>query len=177
MKTMFQQGDRVAVPLHGRAVVKAVESMTLPGGGEEICYVIALEGRRGGRLVIPASRAAEYGLRRPMGTEDVEGVMEVLARPVEEHDDDEQMSQAEFYKALKEEIRAGSAHALASVVRRLYAYGLTSAITDVPLKELERHAWDELVSELADAEPTTKATALRNIRSTLKHATPKEMLR
>ncbi|MFQ5893494.1 MAG: hypothetical protein ACE5H5_04195, partial [Nitrospinota bacterium] len=175
----FQPGERLIVPLHGRGVVQAVERTALPGGGEETCYVIALEGRRGGRVVIPASRAVEHGLRRPMSPEEVEGVMAVLAEPLPEEPEEEEEypTQTAFYRVLKEELRTGRSEALARVVRQVYVFSLTNAITDVHLKELENYAWSGLVDELAVAEATTKATALRTIRSTLKRATPKELLR
>lgn len=173
----FKQGERVSVPLHGQGVVQSVEHVHLPGGGEETCYVIVLRGRKGGRLVIPERRAADYGLRRPMSAEEAEGVMAVLAEPVGAEFEAEQPSQPDLYRELKEELRNGRAESLARVVRGLYIYSLSNAITDVHLKELERHSWSELVDELAEAETSTKVTAQKNIRSTLKAATPKEFLR
>ncbi len=177
MKITFKVGDRLIVPLHGRGVVQAVERQSLHGGGEETCFVIALEGRRGGRVVIPASRAAEHGLRRPISPDEVEGVMEVLAEPLDEEEEQDHTSQTAFYQELKEELRTGKPEALARVVRRVYAFSLSNAITDVHLKGLDRYAWSELIDELADAEATTKATTQRVIRSTLKRATPRDMLR
>lgn len=177
MKNPFKVGDRLTVPLHGRGVVQAVERQSLHGGGEETCYVIALEGRRGGRVVIPASRAAEHGLRLPLSPDEVEGVLEVLAEPLQEEEEQDHPSQTAFYQDLKGELRTGRPEALARVVRRVYVFSLSNAITDVHLKELDRYAWSELIDELADAEATTKATTQRKIRSTLKRATPREMLR
>jgi RNA polymerase-interacting CarD/CdnL/TRCF family regulator len=174
----FKAGDRLVVPLHGRGVVQAVERTSLPDGAEESCYVIALEGRRGGKVVIPATRAVEHGLRRPMSSKEVEGVMEVLAEPLAEDQDEEDFpSQTVFYGELKEELRTGQSVALARVVRRVYTFSLTNAITDIHLKELDRYAMSELVDELADADETTKAATLRTIRSTLKRATPRDLLR
>ncbi len=177
MKTPFKVGDRLTVPLHGRGVVQAVERQSLHGGGEETCFVIAMDGRRGGRVVIPASRAAEHGLRRPISPDEVEGVMEVLAEPLDEEEEQDHTSQTAFYQELKEDLRTGQSEALARVVRRVYAFGLNNAITDVHLKDLDRYTWSALIDELADAEATTKATVQRKIRSTLKRATPKDMLR
>lgn len=177
MGNAFQQGERVIVPLHGRGVVQAVQHLALPGGGEETCYVVALEGRRGGRVVIPASRVAEYGLRPPMTSEEVEGVLSVLSEPMREETEADQPSQPDLYKDLKDELRTGRAEALARVVRRLYIFSLTTAITDIHLRELDRYASSELVDELAVAESSTKATAQRSIRSALRGATPHELLR
>lgn len=177
MGAPFKPGDPVTVPLHGCGVVQAVERRALPDGVEETCYIIALEGKKGGRVVIPASRVAEHGLRRPMSPEDVEGVMAVLAEPFEEEPEEDYPSQPDFYGMLKGELRTGRADALARVVRRVYLFSLSNAITDVHLKELDRYTMSELVEELANAETTTKATALRTIRSTLKGATPRDMLR
>ncbi len=178
MATSFKAGDRLVVPLHGRGVLQAVERTSLPDGGEESCYIIASEGRPGGKVVIPATRAAEHGLRRPMSSKEVEGVMEVLAEPLAEDQDEEDFSsQTAFYGELKEELRTGQSVALARVVRRVYVFSLTNAITDIHLKELDRYVMSELVDELADADETTKAATLRTIRSTLKRATPRDLLR
>ncbi len=177
MGSAFQQGERVIVPLHGRGVVRAVQHLPLPDGGEETCYVVDLEGRRGGRVVIPASRVAEHGLRPPMTSGEVESVLAVLSEPMREETEAEQPSQPDLYKGLKVDLRAGSAESLARVVRRLYIFSLTAAITDVHLRELERYAWSELVDELAQAELSTKTVAQRSIRSALRKATPQEMLR
>ena len=113
-----------------------------------------------------------------MSSKEVEGVMEVLAEPLAEDQDEEDFSsQAACYGELKGELRTGQSVGLARVVRRVYAFSLTNAITDIHLKELDRYAMSELVDELADADETTKAATLRTIRSTLKRATPRELLR
>lgn len=103
--------------------------------------------------------------------------MEVLAEPLDEEEEQDHPSQTAFYQELKGDLRTGQSEALARVVRRVYAFGLSNAITDVHLKGLDRYTWSELIDELADAESTTKATVQRKIRSTLKRATPREMLR
>jgi RNA polymerase-interacting CarD/CdnL/TRCF family regulator len=173
----FKQGERVIVPLHGSGVVQSVEKLSLPGGGKESCYVVALEGRRGGRVVIPKSGVKEYGLRRPMSSKQAKTATSILAESFSEEAEAEEPSQTDFYKELKDELRQGNVASLVRVVRRLYLFSLTKAITDLQLKELERYAWGQLVDELAEAEGSSKATTQRNIRSTLKSATPQALLR
>lgn len=177
MSTSFKQGERVIVPLHGRGVVQSVERLNFPSVGEETCYVVALESRRGGRVVIPASRVREHGLRLPMSSDEAKQVISILGEPLEEEAETDQPSQTDLYKELKNELRKGAVESLARVVRRLYLFSLISAITDLHLRELERYAWSQLVDELAEAEGSTKATAQRTIRSTLKGATPQTLLR
>ena len=177
MARAFEQGEQVIVPLQGRGVVTSVEKLTLPGGGQETCYVVALEGRKGGRVVIPASRLSDYGLRQPMSGEEAQEAMSELNLPMKEEAEADQPSQTDLYRSLKDDLRTGQARSLARVVRRLYIFGLNNAVTDVHLKELERHAWGELINELAEAERATKANVQRTVRSALKSATPQEFLR
>jgi RNA polymerase-interacting CarD/CdnL/TRCF family regulator len=177
MTGAFQPGERVSLPLHGRGTIKAVERRQLPGGGEETFYVIALEGKRAGQILIPASRAKEHGLRRPLAPEEVDAVLSILAEPLTEEETASVPDQTVFYQRLKEKLKTGETDALARVVRRLYAFRLMNAITDIHLRELERHVWDALVDELAEAQSTSKVKALQAVRSILTHATPKEFLR
>ncbi|MDH7577110.1 MAG: CarD family transcriptional regulator [Bacillota bacterium] len=137
---MFKVGDQVVHPMHGAGVIETVESR---GEEKKEYYVLRLfSGNL--KVLIPAEKADQIGVREVINENQIPGVLKVLAKV------DQSKSALNWnhrYRANLEKIRTGNVFAVADVVRNLMRQELNKGLSSGEKRMLES-ARQILVSEL-----------------------------
>src|SRR5688500_11834258 len=74
----FNVGDRVVYPHHGAAVI--IRKEMREAFGEQTEYLVLQMAHGDLTLAVPSDRAEEVGMRRPISSEDVEDLLQLLAK-------------------------------------------------------------------------------------------------
>jgi len=140
-RNMFKIGDQVVHPLHGAGIVEAIETR---GEEKEEYYVLRLFfGSL--KVLVPAGRAGQIGVRQVIDERDIAGVFSVLG------EDEHPTSLPNWnhrYRANLEKIRTGDIFAVAEVVRSLMRQELRKGLSSGE-KRMLNSAMQILISEIA----------------------------
>ncbi|HHW40509.1 MAG TPA: CarD family transcriptional regulator [Syntrophomonadaceae bacterium] len=138
---MFKVGDQVVHPLHGAGIVEAIETR---GKEKEEYYVLRLfTGSL--KVLVPARRAGQIGVRQVIDKRDIAGVFSVLG------EDEHPTSFSNWnhrQRANLEKIRTGNIYAVAEVVRSLIRRQLRKGLSSGEKRMLDS-AMQILISEIA----------------------------
>ncbi len=137
---MFKIGDRVVHPMHGAGVVETVESR----GEEKREYYVLRLFAGNLKVLVPAEKVKQIGVRQVISESQIPGVFKVLAK-------NEQgktvLNWNHRYRANLEKIRTGNVFAVAEVVRNLMRQELKKGLSSGDKRMLES-ARQILISEL-----------------------------
>ncbi len=138
---MFKIGDQVVHPLHGAGIVEAIETR---GDKKEKYYVLRLfSGSL--KVLVPAGRAGQIGVRQVIDKREIAGVFSVLG----EEDRPASLSNWNHrYRANLQKIRTGNIFAVAEVVRSLMRQELRKGLSSGEKRMLDS-AMQILISEIA----------------------------
>ena len=156
---MFDVGDKAVYPAHGVGEILAVESRDIMGSSMEVYVMRIIE--RNMTILIPVAKSSEVGLRRVMGTEEVNEVFEVLRE--RKRVTDSQTWNRRF-REYSEKIRTGSAVEIAHVLRDLYLLRSGKALS-YGEKRMLNTAIDLLSQEIAVARGQTTSKSQDEIFS------------
>ena len=109
----YRVGDTVVYPHHGAAVIEKREKRSL--AGEERDYLVLRLTYGDLTLMVPADATDEVGLRSVVSKEEVDEVMDTLAR----RDGTMPTNWSRRFKANYEKLRSGDIFQVAEVVRNL----------------------------------------------------------
>src|SRR5690606_3901214 len=109
----FNVGDRVVYPHHGAAVIKRKEKREVLG--EEVEYLVLHMTHGDLTLSVPSDKAEEVGMRRPISNEDIEDLLQLLAK----RDVREPSNWSRRFKNHQEKLKSGDVYQVAEVVRNL----------------------------------------------------------
>ena len=109
----YSVGDTVVYPHHGAAIIEKREKRNL--AGEERDYLVLRLTYGDLTLMVPADATEEVGLRSVVNQQEVDEVMEVLAR----RDGSMPTNWSRRFKANYEKLRSGDIYQVAEVVRNL----------------------------------------------------------
>ena len=74
----FKVGDRVVYPHHGAAVIERKEKREM--FGEKVEYLVLRVTHGDLTLMVPVEKAEEVGIRPPVSKDEVEDILDVLAK-------------------------------------------------------------------------------------------------
>ncbi len=137
---MFKVGDRIVHPMHGAGVVENLEKR---GEQKQIYFVLRLSSGNL-KVLVPADRTDEIGVRRVIKENEISSVLKVLKK-----DDQEKIipNWNHRYRANLEKIRTGNVFAVAEVVRTLMRQDHRKGLSSGEKRMLES-AFQILSSEL-----------------------------
>lgn len=140
----YKPGDRVVYPHHGAAIIEKKEKRK--AFGEEREYLILRMAHGDLILSVPVEKAEQVGMRWPISHEDVEDLLEVLAR----RDVREPANWSRRFKNHQEKLKSGDVYQVAEVVRNLALRDKLKGLS-AGEKSLYNKARTVLISELAFA--------------------------
>jgi len=149
----FKVGDRVVYPHHGVAVIKKKENIEFSGEKTEYLVLQMVHGEMTVR--VPAAKAEEVGMRRPISVEDVED----LFRLIRKRDVREPANWSRRFKNHQEKMKSGDVYQIAEVVRNLALRDKSKGLSTAEKSMLEK-ARGILVSELSFALDMSEDDAL-----------------
>ena len=156
----FKVGDHVVYPHHGAA--KIVSREVREAFGQQREYYVVETTHEGLTVSVPVDKASDVGLRPPIGEQDVEDVLELLAKK----DVREPANWSRRFKNHQEKLKSGDIFQVAEVVRNLSLResnkGLSAAEKSM-LLESQRI----LVSELSLSWEVTENEALDRVSAAL----------
>ena len=79
----FKVGDRVVYPHHGAAVIERKEKREM--FGEKVEYLVLRVTHGDLTLMVPVEKAEEVGIRPPVSKDEVEDILDVLAKKDARH--------------------------------------------------------------------------------------------
>jgi CarD family transcriptional regulator len=156
----FNIGDHVVYPHHGAAVIERKEVREV--FGEETEYLVLRTAHGDLMLSVPANKADEVGMRRPISVEDVEDLFQLLAKK----DVREPGNWSRRFKNHQEKLKTGDVYQVAEVVRNLALREAAKGLSAGEKSMLER-ARSILVSELSVALDVTEDQALERLAAEL----------
>lgn len=112
---MFNIGDKVAYPMHGAGVIKAIEERTVAGGVTKY-YVLIFE-MGGMKVLIPMDSSKDSGLRNIIDNEECQK----LIAYIEKEQEDEEENWNRRYRENLDRIKTGNIYDVADVVCTLSA--------------------------------------------------------
>ncbi len=131
-------------PHHGAATIIRLEKRQF--AGEEHDYLVLQMSHGDLTVSVPPDKAEEVGMRWPIDAEDVEDLLEVLAR----RDIREPANWSRRYKNHQEKLKSGDVYQVAEVVRNLARRNMDRGLS-AGEKALYNTARTVLVSELSFA--------------------------
>ncbi len=155
----FQIGEKAVYPGHGVAEVTGLEKREISGSSMEFYVLRVLENDM--KVMVPKRNAANVGLRRLVGEEQIQQVYQVL------HRRDEEISTATWnrrYREYMEKIKTGSLLEIASVLRDLYLLKSDKELSFGERKMLDT-ARSLLVQELSIAKCLDEQTVTSEIEN------------
>ena len=138
----FKVGDRVVYPHHGVAIIKKKETREVFGAKSECLVLQMMHGDL--TLSVPADKAEEVGMRRPISHSDVDD----LFRLIKKRDVREPANWSRRFKNHQEKMKSGDIYECAEVVRNLALRDRQSSLSSAE-KAMQVRARRILVSELA----------------------------
>jgi len=112
---MFNIGDKVAYPMHGAGVIKAIEERTVAGGVTKY-YVLIFE-MGGMKVLIPMDSSKDSGLRNIIDKEECQKLIAYM----EKEQEDEEENWNRRYRENLDRIKTGNIYDVADVVCTLSA--------------------------------------------------------
>jgi CarD family transcriptional regulator len=140
----FKRGDTVIYPQHGACIVEGVEKKTAFGEKQDYLILRSVIGEM--KLSVPVDKAEEVGVRPPVGAEEHDDLVAVLAKP----DPRVPSNWSRRFKNHQEKLKSGDVYQVAEVVRNLAARNRDAALSAAERTMYER-ARINLVSEIAPA--------------------------
>lgn len=140
----FKKGDTVIYPQHGACIVQGTAKREVFGEQRECLQLKTVIGEM--MLWVPTDKAAEVGVRPPVGAEELEDLVSVLAKP----DPRVPSNWSRRFKNHQEKLKSGDVYQVAEVVRNLAARNRDAALSAAERTMYER-ARINLVSEIAPA--------------------------
>lgn len=159
----FKVGDKVVYPNHGVGLIEQI-SQGNAGSQPQRFYLLKIVSS-GLKVMVPASNAANVGLRRIIRFGDVKKILSYLANgKCNSHRDWKWR-----FKENSEKMRTGSLLHVAEVLKSLAALSKTKALSFREKKMLDRARF-LLASELATVRGVSEATIEQNIIAALARA-------
>ena len=140
----FKRGDTVIYPQHGACIVEGVEKKTAFGETRDYLVLRSVIGEM--KLSVPVDKAEEVGVRPPVGAEDLDDLVAVLAKP----DPRVPSNWSRRFKNHQEKLKSGDVYQVAEVVRNLAARNRDASLSAAERTMYER-ARVNLVSEISPA--------------------------
>ena len=156
----FKVGDRVVYPHHGAAVIKRKETREV--FGEESEYLVLHMTHGDLTLAVPTDKAEEVGMRKPISEEEVEDLLQLLAK----RDVREPSNWSRRFKNHQEKLKSGDVYQVAEVVRNLALRESAKGLSAGEKSMLER-ARVILASELSVAWDVSEDDALKRLAQAL----------
>ena len=156
----FNVGDRVVYPHHGAAVI--IRKEMREAFGEQTEYLVLQMAHGDLTLAVPSDRAEEVGMRRPISSEDVEDLLQLLAK----RDVREPANWSRRFKNHQEKLKTGDVYQVAEVVRNLALRDASKGLSAGEKSMLER-ARVILASELSVAWDVSEDDALKRLAEVL----------
>jgi len=156
----FKVGDRVVYPHHGVAIIKKKETREVFGEKSECLVLQMMHGDL--TLSVPADKAEEVGMRRPISHSDVDD----LFRLIKKRDVREPANWSRRFKNHQEKMKSGDVYQVAEVVRNLALREQNKGLSTAEKSMLER-ARGILVSELSFALDVSEDDALEKLSKAL----------
>jgi CarD family transcriptional regulator len=158
-KMQFKLGDKAVHPKHGVGEITAVDEREL-GGTRAVFYVLRILDN-GMKVMVPASAAAQGGLRSIMSSKEADAVLDTM-RAREVAVDVQPWSRR--FRAYTEMVQSGLPHEVAKVLRDMHRLKF-----DKDLSFGERHLLDRakslLMKELAFAKKVTEEKLAAEVAS------------
>ncbi len=139
---MYQQGETVIYPHHGACIVEGIVFLDKLGAKTE--YLILRTTEHDMKVSLPADRADELGLRRPIAGDELDDLVALLQRT----DVHVPSNWSRRLKNHQEKLRSGDVYQVAEVVRNLALRKQTKELSNAE-REMFEHARTNLVNELA----------------------------
>jgi CarD family transcriptional regulator len=156
----FKVGDRVVYPHHGAAVIKRKETREVFGEKSEYLVLHMTHGDL--TLSVPTDKAEEVGMRKPISNEEVEDLLQLLAK----RDVREPSNWSRRFKNHQEKLKSGDVYQVAEVVRNLALREQAKGLSAGEKSMLER-ARVILASELSVAWDVSEDDALERLSQAL----------
>ncbi|MBI5446648.1 MAG: CarD family transcriptional regulator [Deltaproteobacteria bacterium] len=165
---MFGVGDKAVYPAQGVGEILAIEPRDIMGKSMEV-YVMRILDREM-TILIPTSKSHDVGLRRVMGTDEVDAVFDVLKQRRRVNDS---QTWNRRFREYSEKIRTGSAVEIAQVLRDLYLLRSGKNLS-YGEKRMLHTALELLSQEIAVAQGQKTCQAQARILSAFGDVTPAE---
>ena len=145
----FKVGDRVVYPHHGAAVIERKEKVEM--FGETVEYLVLRVTHGDLSIKVPVDKAEEVGIRPPVSRDEVEDILNVLAKK------DARMPSnwSRRFKNHLEKLKSGDVYQVAEVVRNLSLRSRDNGLSSGE-KSMLVNARRVLVSELSFSLDTTE---------------------
>lgn len=156
----FKVGDRVVYPHHGVAIIKKKETREVFGVKSECLVLQMMHGEL--TLSVPADKAEEVGMRRPISHSDVDDLFRLIGK----RDVREPANWSRRFKNHQEKMKSGDVYQVAEVVRNLALREQNKGLSTAEKSMLER-ARGILVSELSFALDVSEDDALEKLTKAL----------
>ena len=140
----FKKGETVIYPQHGACIVQGTQKKTMVGETKEYLVLRSVIGEM--KLSVPVDKAEEVGVRPPVGAEELDDLVAVLAK----RDVREPSNWSRRFKNHQEKLKSGDVYQVAEVVRNLAARNRDASLSAAERTMYER-ARINLVSEIAPA--------------------------
>ena len=138
----FKRGDTVIYPQHGACIVQGTQKKTMFGETKEYLVLRSVIGEM--KLSVPVDKAEEVGVRPPVGAEELDDLVAVLAKP----DPRVPSNWSRRFKNHQEKLKSGDIYECAEVVRNL-ALRQQNASLSTAEKLMYANARHIMISELA----------------------------
>jgi len=156
----FKVGDRVVYPHHGVAIIKKKESIEFAGEKTDYLVLQMVHGEMTVR--VPAAKAEEVGMRRPISESEVEDLFGLIRK----RDVREPSNWSRRFKNHQEKMKSGDVYQIAEVVRNLALRDKSKGLSTAEKSMLEK-ARGILVSELSFALEVSEEDALEKLNAGL----------
>ena len=157
----FKQGDRVVYPHHGAAIIEKTEMVEL--NGEKKKYFVLRTAHDDLVVRVPVEKVEDVGMRPPISHEDVEDLLELLAKK----DVREPANWSRRFKNHQEKLKSGDVYQVAEVVRNLALREKSKGLS-AGEKNMYTKARKVLVSELSFALEVEEEEAISKVDKQLK---------
>ena len=156
----FKVGDRVVYPHHGAAVIERKEKREM--FGEKVEYLVLRVTHGDLTLMVPVEKAEEVGIRPPVSKDEVEYILDVLAKK------DARMPSnwSRRFKNHLEKLKSGDVYQVAEVVRNLSLRNRDSGLSSGE-KTMLMNARRVLVSELSFSLNTSEEAVEKKLDAVL----------
>jgi CarD family transcriptional regulator len=156
----FKRGDTVIYPQHGACIVEGVEKKTAFGEKRDYLILRSVIGEM--KLSVPVDKAEEVGVRPPVGAEELDDLVAVLAKP----DPRVPSNWSRRFKNHQEKLKSGDVYQVAEVVRNLALRDVSKGLS-AGEKSMLNKARSVLVSELSFALDVSEDDALTRLEGAL----------
>jgi len=156
----FKRGDTVIYPQHGACIVEGVEKKTAFGEKRDYLILRSVIGEM--KLSVPVDKAEEVGVRPPVGADELDDLVAVLAKP----DPRVPSNWSRRFKNHQEKLKSGDVYQVAEVVRNLALREVTKGLS-AGEKAMLVKARSVLVSELSFALNLSEDDALKKLEEQL----------